>query len=174
MAFTKEPEIAQGSEPEETFERALIEELQAILDRKKQELSLIEYFLLPRFGVDVAVFMQWQGHSSVRFLELKAFVGSRPGGVGFGNQRGDGPQVDLLLLKDSELHLADKYIAWVLVDGTIPAGSKRFIFFNNTQAKSAAMRTVSRGKQNNFRVKALSSKALTWDDLSAQLATFLE
>lgn len=88
MALTGEPTIASRLKPEETFETAVLNEAKAILESQKEKDSLIEYFLLPHFGLDIAVFLQWKNRSMVRFLELKAFVGSRQGGIGFGNQRG--------------------------------------------------------------------------------------
>lgn len=171
MTYTQEPNIVQGSKPEDTFQKAITEEIKKILEKKSQ--SLVEYFILPNFGLDVAVFMQWPDCSTARFFELKAFVGSRQGGVGFGNQHGEGLQVDLLLLGSSQLKLADQLIRWMLVDGTRPIGSRRFVIFNNDQAKNSAMGGVSRGKQNNLRVNNLIANAITWDDLSAELESFL-
>jgi len=55
--------------------------------------------------------MKWPNNRfTVRFLELKAFVGSSQGGVKFGDQQGKGPQVDILLLKNSQLNLANQFI----------------------------------------------------------------
>jgi len=55
-----------------------------LLDQKRIAGSLIEYFILEDFGLDIAVFMKWpNNHFTVRFFELKAFVGSSQGGVKF-------------------------------------------------------------------------------------------
>lgn len=173
MAYTQEPDIVQGSEPEETLRKSIIEEIEKILEQKKLSQPLIEYFLLQNFGLDVAVFVTWINRSTVRFLELKAFVAQRQGGVGFGNQQGKGSQVDLLLLGKSQLNLADQFIRWIVVDGTKPKGSTRFAILNNNQAQNAAMGGVRREKQNNFRLNTLMSNAITWNELSKALEAFL-
>jgi len=174
MAHTAEPDISQSSPNQhDALKEAIVKELEEILKQAKVDQSLVEYFVLSEFGLDVAVFMQWLNRPSVRMLELKAFVGSRQGGVGFGNRYGVGPQVDLLLLGNTKLHLADQYIRWILVDGTKPFGTKRFAIFNNSRAKDEAMGGVSRGKQNNLRISSLMTAAITWDDLSRGLGSFL-
>lgn len=174
MLNVEEPDIKQHSDPEETFREAVIEALRNFLEQKKAEGTLIEYFILEDFGLDIAVFMKWSDNrSTVRFFELKAFVGSRQGGVGFGDSRGRGPQVDLLLHKDPQLDLANKFIRWLLVIGTKPKGKDRFVIFDNIQAKNAAMGGVKRGKQNNFRISSLEKNAMTWDKLLEKLEEFL-
>lgn len=169
MARTEEPYI-QSPEPERKLQDAIRAEIEAMLKHKK---SLRDFFILPNFGLDFAVFMKWANRSTVRFLECKAFVGSRQGGIGFGNQRGEGTQVDLLLLKSSQLALSDQFCRWILVDGTRPIGSARFAIFSNTQARNATMGGVRRGKQNNLRVKTLMADAISWDELSQALESFL-
>ncbi len=173
MAHTQEPDIGKGGNPEGEFQKAIKQEITKILDQKKSDGSLIEYFLLEKFGLDLAVFMMFENHFSIRFFELKAFVGSRPGGVGFGNQGGEGSQVDLLLLGNQQLGLADQFIRWILVDGVKPKGEGRFAIFDNKQAKNASMGGVSRGKQNNLRVNELMRNPITWDKLSKELEHFL-
>jgi hypothetical protein len=174
MANVGEPDIIQGSDPERTFQRAVIEELKKSLGQKKSNGSLIEYSILQDFGLDIAVFMKWSNNRfTMRFFELKAFVGSRQGGVGFGNSQGKGSQVDLLLLENSQLDLANQFIRWMLVDGTKPKGSERFAIFDNIQAKNAAMGGIKRGKQNNFRVNDLINNATTWANFLKELGSFL-
>ncbi len=125
MSGVEEPDIEQAKQPEEIFRRAVIKIIKNILERKKEKNSLNEYFILQNFGLDIAVFMKWSDNrSTVRFFELKAFVGSRQGGVGFGDSRGRGPQVDLLLHEDQQLDLANKFIRWLLVIGTKPKGER--------------------------------------------------
>ena len=125
MSGVEEPDVEQAKQPEEIFRRAVIRVIKNILERKKEKNSLIEYFILQNFGLDIAVFMKWSDNrSTVRFFELKAFVGSRQGGVGFGDSRGRGPQVDLLLHEDQQLDLANKFIRWLLVIGTKPKGER--------------------------------------------------
>ena len=175
MTYTPEPHVGAGAlPPEQTLQLALLEEIEAILGDNKAKRTLTEYFVLEGFGLDLAVFTEWAGGvRSVAFLELKAFVGSRPGGVGFGNQRGSGSQIDLLMLDVSQLHLADAVIQWILVDGTRPRGTARYAFFDNSRAKAAAMAGVKPGKQNNFRVSQLLQDAITWDRLSQEVERFL-
>ena len=121
MSNVQEPDIRQGFNPEETFREAVIETLRNLLEQKRIAGSLVEYFILQDFGLDIAVFMKWSNNRfTVRFFELKAFVGSRQGGVGFGNQQGKGPQVDILLLENTQLNLANQFIRWLLVDSTRP------------------------------------------------------
>jgi len=174
MSGVEEPDVEQAKQPEEIFRRAVIRVIKNILERKKEKNSLIEYFILQNFGLDIAVFMKWSDNrSTVRFFELKAFVGSRQGGVGFGDSRGRGPQVDLLLLKNSQLDLANKFIRWLLVIGTKPKGKDRFVIFDNIQAKNATMGGVKRGKQNNFRISYLEKNAITWKKFLEKLEEFL-
>ncbi len=175
MSNVQEPDIRQGSNPEETFRKAVIEAIRNLLKQKRIDGSLVEYFILQNFGLDIAVFMKWWPNNrfTVRFFELKAFVGSRQGGVGFGNPQGKGPQVDILLLKNSQLNLANQFIRWLLVDGTMSKGSRRFVIFDNIKAKEAAMGEVRRGKQNNFRINDLVSNAKNWNDFLKELEEFL-
>jgi len=175
MLNVQEPDINKGSDPEGTFHKAIIEALRNLLEQEKSAGSLIEYFILQHFGLDVAIFMRWSNNRfTVRFFEFKAFVGSRKGGVGFGNHQGIGSQVDLLLLENSQLNLANQFTQWLLVDGTKPKGSSRFVVFDNIWARNAAMGGVRRGKQNNFRVYDLINNATTWDNLLKKLEFFLK
>ncbi len=174
MAFMPEPNILPGiPNPEAILQEAVTGEVVKILERSKANQSLAEYFVLSGFGLDLAVFMQQNGHFTVRFLEFKAFVGSRQDGVGFGDRYGKGSQVDLLLLGNTRLRLADQHIRWILVDGTKPFGTKRFAIFSNSCAKGEAMGGVSREKQNNLRIKSLMTTAITWDDLSTEVESFV-
>jgi hypothetical protein len=167
-----DPDIAPDR-PEDALRRAILKELEDFLAKKKSDGILEEYFILEDFGLDIAVFMKFNNQYAVRFFELKAFTGSRPAGVGFGNRKGQGSQVDLLLLGDSQLGLADQFIRWILVDGTQPGGSSRYVVFSNHEAKNAAMNGVRRGKQNNFRVNHLMKNAITWPDLIKTIRVFL-
>jgi len=173
MSNVQEPDISQGSNPEKTFREAVIKALENLLNQKKTAGSLVEYFILQDFGLDIAVFMKWSNNRfTVRFFELKAFVGSRQSGVGFGNPQGKGSQVDILL-RGNTLNLANQFIRWLLVDGTKSNGSERFVIFDNIQAKNAAMSGVEIGKQNNFRIETLVKNAITWDDFLQEVEKFL-
>ena len=174
MAFVKEPDILKGYNPEETLQRAIKEEICKILDKKEAEGTLMTYFVLERFGLDLTVVMKWSDNRClIRLLELKAFVGSRQGGVGIGNQSGEGSQIDLLLLNVRQMSLCDEFIRWLLIDGTRPRDTARFAFFGMMTAKNAAMGVVRKGKQNNLRVNQLMEEALTWNELSRNLEQFL-
>ena len=174
MSHTQEPQIAQGHKPEGSLQQAIVEEAREILEQIKAGHPLVEYIILPKFGLDIAFFIHWGDRPSIRFLELKAYTGSRPGGVGFGDGKGEGTEVDLLRLDDLRITVADQFIRWILVDGTRPMSSKRFSIFNNSEAKNSAMATVETGKQNNLRVSTLMANAITWDDLSRELESFLK
>ena len=161
MVHIEEPDVIKGYAPEETFHRAIKNEVEEILNCMKSNGSLSEYFILDKFGLDLAIFMKrFDSGSTVRFFELKAFDLDK-GGVGFGNRRGEGSQVDLLLLPEQQLILADEFIRWMLVDGTKPKGTRRYAIFSSREAKSATMGGVKRGKQNNLRVNQLMRNAVT-------------
>jgi cation transport regulator ChaC len=174
MSYSEEPPIGSDGNAEEQFQTAIATEVTSILEGKKSDGSLVEYFIFQGFGLDLAIFLQWaDGISTVRFLELKAFVGSRQGGVGFGNGKGEGAQVDLLLLAEGRLALADVFTRWLLVDCTRNRGTPRYVIFDNSQARSAAMGGVARSKQNNLRVNQLMQHAVTWETLSNEIHNFL-
>ncbi len=166
----------KGKDPEKTFHGTLLRAIDKTL-RDDMERNLIEgYFILDEFGLDIAVFIEPKdGIITSKFLELKAFVGQRPNGVGFGNRNGEGIQVTLLLLDEAQLKLADQVIRWILVDGTKPKGEPRYFIFNNTTAKKVTMGNVSRGKQNNLNIKRLyeSVPSITWEELLEAVETFL-
>lgn len=174
MIHAQEPDIIKGHNPEDTLQKAIKEEIKRILERKKVEGVLTTYFILEYFGLDIAVVMKRaDSHCTIRFLELKAFVASRQGGVGVGNQRGEGSQIELLLLDDKQLSVCDEFIRWILIDGTKTKGAKRFAFFGTSTAQNAAMGTVRTGKQNNLRVNELMKEAITWGKLSQEIEHFL-
>src|SRR4051812_35621065 len=77
--------------PEAAFQSAVVSVVEDVLRAENRRFALME-----RFGLDVAVFLD-ASPATVRLLEVKAFNAQRMGGVGFGNGRGIGPQVDLLL-----------------------------------------------------------------------------
>lgn len=173
MAFTEEPQVIKGADPEAVFRRSIYTEIIKIFENAELEGKLTRFFILDNFGLDLAVFIRFQDSCTVRFLELKVFVGSRQGGVGFGNSRGEGPQVDLLLLDSGQLESANHWMRWIFMDGTMPRGSERFAFYDNEKAKESAMGGVKRNKQNNFRVNSLLQEAFKWDELSKKIEQFL-
>ena len=107
-----------------------------MLDQFISDGSLSQYVFLEEFGLDIAVFLKRvDNRTSICFFELKAFVGSRQGGVGFGNRRGEGTQVEILLLRENKLKLMNHFIRWILVDGTKSRGTIRHAIFDNEQAR---------------------------------------
>lgn len=174
MALTQEPKLSDSNlKPEIAFQYALKAEIIAILDKKKAEGNLIEYSIFEGFGLDLAVFLKWLNCYASKFFELKAFVGQRPGGVGFGNGKGEGAQVYILSKNLDKLSFLNQFICWILIDGTKEIGKRRYALFDNITAKSAAMGTVRKGKQNNFRINELMRKPLNWTELSEELQIFL-
>jgi hypothetical protein len=174
LTVSQEPEVMKGHSPEATLQSAIKSEVDRILNERKAMGTLATFFILEYFGLDLAVFMRWaDGRCSFKLLELKAFVGQRQGGVGVGNQRGQGSQIDLLLLGDEQLTVCDDLIRWIFVDGTIQAGKRRFAFFGTRVAKNSVMGKVQRGKQNNLRVSDMRRNLVSWNELLGQLEQFL-
>ncbi|MGH9554645.1 MAG: hypothetical protein ACRD2Y_02375 [Terriglobales bacterium] len=167
-ALTPEPDIPAGGKPEAAFERAIVSEIRALIEKSGTRPALI-----PHFGLDLAVFAPSDGGTTWWFFEFKAYMGQRRDGCGFGTPKGTGPQVELLLLPDHQLAAIDRWIRFALMDGLRSKGERRFAWFGPLEAKGAAMNGVRRGKQNNFRVSQLMRKPLTWDELSAEVEEFL-
>ncbi len=74
--------------PEQSLQDSLIAETQSILDQSK-----ISYLLLVSFGLDIAFFIGKE-NPLLKLIEVKTFVGSRQGGVGIGNSKGKGSQIE--------------------------------------------------------------------------------
>jgi len=74
MDYLREPNIKQGSNPENTFQDAVVQESKKFLEEKKYNGTLSEYFILEKFGLDIAIFTKWSnGHQNGHNLskELK-------------------------------------------------------------------------------------------------------
>jgi len=154
--------------PEAVFEAALIEAVRGML-AESGHASLC----VPRFGLDLALFIESPGGVRVRLVEVKVYIAQRQGGVGFGNQRGEGPQVELLSCTGASAQLLRSTVRWVLADATLPPGTARYALFDCATAKAAAMGVVERGKQNNLRVRSLQPLYATWADLLSKVREFL-
>lgn len=154
--------------PEELFEAALTQLTRAYLDE-----AGVDYTLVPKFGLDIAVFMVGDSGPTIRFIEAKSYGAQRMGGVGFGNGKGVGPQVDVLLCSDERLPDFEAHIRWALVDATKPLGTPRYVFCACSCAKAAAMGGVARGKQNNFKLSAFGSEFVDWTTFCNAVRTFL-
>jgi hypothetical protein len=155
-SMVAEPIVTAISQPEASLQAAFVAQLRSDLTARE-----VPFVLIESFGLDVAVFATPNGLDRNVFFELKAFVGQRAGAVGFGNQKGLGPQVDLLYdsvagshHEPDVLRRLDRNIRWLLVDGTRPIGTERYALFTSEQAQVAAMGGVRPGKQNNLRIKS--------------------
>ena len=132
-----------------------------------------QFTVLPKFGLDLAVFYG-AGSSTVRFFEIKSYCGQRMGGVGFGNQHGAGQQVDMLLCEEACLRQFDRFVRWAYADATQPKGSSRYALFTCDLARRAAMGGVSRGKHNNLKISALRPNLVGWSEFTDLVRHFLE
>ena len=151
--------------PEVRFAEAIEAEVRECLTESNQSFVMVR-----GFGLDLAVFIDKQRWV---FVEAKSFNRQRQGGVGFGNGRGGGAQVELLLRPEADLRRLDGSVRWAYADATRPSGSSRFGFFTSSEVKRAVMGIVARGKQNNFRVNAFESGLVTWETFCGQLRSFL-
>ena len=154
--------------PEEHFQSAIVAVLKDILQTRRHQFILVE-----SFGLDIALFVKAESGTLARFIEVKAFGAQRIGGVGFGNGRGLGSQVDLLLLPAESLPLLNGMVGWVFADATQPVGARRYCLFTRETAKAAAMGGVGRGKQNNLRISAFRDRLVDWTRLRTQVEQFV-
>jgi hypothetical protein len=153
--------------PERSFESAIVDVVRNLLTATSQSV------IVPRFGLDIAIFMAAAGGSRTALIEVKSFNGQRQGGIGFGNNRGEGPQVNLLLCGLEQMQILDKHVRWAFVDARQPHGSARFALITASQACKAVMGEVRSGKQNNFSVARLSPYWATWSTFCKDLSIFL-
>lgn len=153
--------------PEKDFENALASVIRAHLPGN------VASVIVPRFGLDFAVFMRSLSGSRVVFVDAKSYGGQRQGGLGFGNGVGRGPQVDLLISSRDQLEILDNHVRWAFADATQPPGAARYALLTCSQARNAAMGGVARGKQNNFRISALKAHSIAWPPFCEQLLAFL-
>jgi hypothetical protein len=152
--------------PESAFEAAITEVVRALLDG-------IDHAVVPRFGLDIAVFRKSAEGSRVSLIEVKSFNGQRQGGFGFGNGRGEGPQVDLLLCNSDQMNIINKHIRWAFVNARLPDRSSRYALISSSQALSIVMGEVKKGKQNNFSVSRLAPHLTSWQVFCEELSNFL-
>ena len=146
----------------------IVEAVRNILIHERRKFLLFE-----RFGFDIAVFVQRRSETAVRLLEVKVFAGSRPAGIGFGGQKGQGLQVERLATPTSHLDLLDATVGWVYTDATKAHGSERYALFRPSVAKAATMGGVVREKRHNLRISELRDYLVSWTRLCEQLEEFL-
>jgi hypothetical protein len=107
--------------------------INAALNGSNQPQKLVAFSIVEYLGLDIAVFMQWADKvSTLKLIELKAFTGARPGGIGFDNNKGLRSQVDLLIQPSNKIVISDNLCRWILVDGTRNRGEARYAFFTNS------------------------------------------
>jgi hypothetical protein len=85
----------------------------------------------------------------------------------------------LLLNVQQDIALLDSFVRWVFAlkfDSKLrplPRGVALYAILNCDEAKAAAIGTVARGKQNNFRISALANRLIRWDQLVRELRAFV-
>ena len=162
-----EPDILVKQNPELLFQKTIISFLQEELSHRNITFLIIEYF-----GLDLAVFFPQQSGLRTKFIELKAYCGSRRGGVGVGNKQG-GTQIEILDNSSEELKTFNGSIIWALVDGTLEKGIERYCLLESQIIKNNMMGGVRKGKQNNLRIAALNNIYVNWETFCKQLVDFL-
>lgn len=160
----QEPDVVY---PEEEFEKALASVIQAHLR------SNVASKVVPRFGLDIAIFLPHPIASRVLFVEAKSYGLQRQGGIGFGDRHGKGPQVDFLLSSVDQLAILNSHVLWAFADATQPRGTTRYALLTCSEARDAAMGGVAREKQNNFRMSMLNAHRVAWPTFCEKLLTFL-
>jgi len=127
--------------------------------------------IVPKLGLDFGVFVHSLSGCRPVFIEVKSYGGQRQGGVGFGNGKGEGPQVQLLLSEN--VGILDDCVRWAFADDTKPPGEARFALLNCSEAKAAVMGVVAQGKQNNFNFSKVRSHLVGWQVFAERLVTFV-
>ena len=168
-AYTDEPEL----QSEESLRNKVRREVESILCALKLDGKVTRYVILEDFGLDLAAFIETSKHFLFKCIELKVYKPSS-GRIGVGNQRGEGRQVDILLLDADRLALLNIFCRWILADSSRDIGTPRYVFCTSSDVKRHVMGQVRRGKQNNINPRIFNRvKLLTWDDLSIELEKFL-
>jgi hypothetical protein len=157
---------------EEDFQKATLGALSARLSGQHGPGFTATSFLSP-FGFDAGIALRTGSRANFKFLEFKAWKAHRAGGIGFGNGKGEGCQVQLLSSSQSTLTIFDDLVLWCFADLTLPAGSPRFSTLDCSTAKRAAMGVVRCGKQNNFRRRDVFAQSVSWDAFIARTYSFL-
>ncbi|HAA47604.1 MAG TPA: hypothetical protein DCE03_03840 [Synergistaceae bacterium] len=173
MAFSLEPDLIKGSKPEETLKNSLLQELMEALTQAQSEETIEEFFILPEFGFDLAVFIQKEGLIRSRFLNMKIYTGTRPKTVEIGDQKGSGNEMEILLLNKSRISMAEEAFRWVLCDITKQKGNRRYSIFSPEQAKEGLFGGLNKKKQNSIKLGSVMTFPLTWDELSVHVVSFL-
>ena len=158
---------------EKDLQQAIRNEIDCILKEEKSKGKVLHYVIMESFGLDIAIFIDTKENKLFKCIEIKLYKPSSMR-IGVGNQRGEGRQIDILLLKNGELELIDKFCRWIIADSSKSVGSNRYIFCNSSDVKTYMMGGVKRGKQNNINPRIFDEiKLFTWDELSLELEKFL-
>lgn len=161
-----EPVVAY---PEAEFQKTIVSVIEDSLTLEKRQFVILE-----RSG--------WMWLSSSALYGRPAQCGfwkSKPSGlsewVALGSAIGVALEHRLTssCLKKTSLHLFDSIVRWAYADATQHPGTPRYGLFTCGLAKKAAMRSVSRGKQNNLRVAALRPSLVGWAAFCTQIRDFL-
>jgi hypothetical protein len=76
MAMISEPIVIT---PERAFEAAFLDAVRDLVCD-----AGCGCLVVPKFGLDLALFLAREDRTYARFLEVKVYAAGRPGGVGFG------------------------------------------------------------------------------------------
>ena len=153
--------------PEEAFEASVLALLEAGMSGLRQRVFIVQHF-----GLDIAIFIgDTESSAKTLFIEVKSYSAQRMGGVGFGDGKGRGPQVEILLAGPGGP--ADGNVRWAFVDATRGFGTARYALVDCDAARIASMGGVAHGKQNNFRMSALSPYLVGWREFCKQLVDFV-
>lgn len=151
--------------PEKEFEMALRLLIHRIAESK------VPCSIVPSGGFDIAIKVLSPEAPTVH-IEVKSYGAQRLGGMGFGNGKGNGPQVDLLI-DAVRATLQDRVVRWAFADATREPGSARYALLTCSEARAVAMGGVARDKQNNFSLSALKGYWMTWVVFHDRLTDFL-
>ena len=163
----KEPE-KEKIKTEKDFQEFIKKRIENILKRDNFEFIIIE-----NFGLDLAIFIQKNSKVLVKFLELKVYK-STSGRIGFGNQRGQGIQVEILKLDRNKLRLLEPYVRWLFIDlEEFKDSLKRFAIIDSVIAKECVYEEVREGKQNNFNINKIKNYATGWYNFLEKIVDFM-
>jgi len=165
MPGAREPQRAEGQKWEEALQEAMVREVGATLAGIRPEPVVLQ-----GFGLDIAVFMERGGLTTVRFLELKAYSGQRPRSVQV--CKGERYQQRLIACTPQQLAMQDRLIRWIVWDTTRQDGEARYAFVTSADIRHAWRGTVRGDKEHNINIDKLTGW-IDWPTLLVELRAFL-